>query len=208
MGMCGRRAGACPARRPHIPINPLVLTSLLAYGGGSELAHETIERRRLLILDVIAALVENTYFDALVDTFESLTGLARRQDTLTSPDSDNRDLQAGERLVYIGGQIVAQEGGHWITGVRLVRTGVDVLYQVIGDQAKIVIALLVVVTTNGPAGREKIVDKLADDGQTQDSLPGIIEGAGIGLLQHHWRGRNQHQACEQLRATIGIGDDI
>jgi hypothetical protein len=105
----------------------------------------------LLVLGIVAALVDDTNIDARVDTFEGIPGLRRREHAFATQHNGDRHLEASECFVYIHTQVVAEEGGHNETGIRLMSTGEDILNQFISDQTGIMITLAVVEATNSSA---------------------------------------------------------
>src|SRR6266487_2943442 len=161
--LCGdaRHTQGMPLRVRAVPL----YSHGLFYSCSGEIAYESVKVSSLLFLQMRAALVKNTDFDAWVDALEGSAGLGWRERAFAAPDGDNRDLQAGERLVDIQYQVVAEERGSRITTVGLVRAGIDVFNQFVGNQTGIVETLLVIVATDSTTRGEQVVDELADNRQ-------------------------------------------
>src|SRR5260370_429646 len=130
---------------------PLFTISLrLSWNGcPGELTHQHIKLLRLLILELLAALIQLAGIDTSIYTLESLAGLGWTcQEILAPPDSHNRHLQARKRLVRIHNQAIAERRGCRVTAIRLVGAAVDIFHQFIGNQPGIVVALAIIVALN------------------------------------------------------------
>src|SRR6266566_6893300 len=114
----------------------------------SKLADQAVEISSLLILWILAAPVEDTHVDTRIHTLKGIVHLGGCQRPFATQYDNHRHLQAGKSLVYIHGQVIAEERGHGKASIGLVRSGIDILYQVIGDQARIVIALAIIIAAN------------------------------------------------------------
>ena len=123
---------------------------LLCYSGSCELADQGIEPRCLLILELLAGIVEHVGIDTRIYALESLAYRGCWRYVLAPPDRHDRHLQTSQGFVDIHMQVAAQQGGCRETTVRLVRTAEDVLYYFVGDQARVVIALAIIVAFNCP----------------------------------------------------------
>src|SRR5579875_629017 len=169
---------------------------------------EIVKGGGLLILGLTTALVENAYLDAWIDALECLAGLGGGQHALAAQHDDDRHLEASERLVDIHGQVVGEQRSLSVARIGLVRTGVDVLNQFVGDEARIVVALHIIITTNGLARAKHVVDELTDDRHAQHKARGSAQRSRHGLLQDRWWRRQQDQTLEELWMTEGVGDNI
>src|SRR6266849_5124318 len=121
---------------------------LLSNSCANDLADQAVEISSLLILWVLAAPVEDTHIDTRIHTLKGIAHLGGCQRPFATQYDNHRHLQAGKSLVYIHGQVIAEERGHDKASIGLVRTGIDILYQFIGDQAWIVIALAIIIAVN------------------------------------------------------------
>ena len=130
-------------------ITKLLLCNLRA----DELAHQSIELRRLLILGLLAAMVQGLSIDAWVDLFEGSARLRRSGDSFAAPDSHYRHLQTGQRLARVHGQIAAEGGRRRVTRIGLVSAAEDIFHQLIGNQAGVVVALAIVVALDAATRR-------------------------------------------------------
>src|SRR5262249_16300428 len=135
-------------------------------------------------------------------------GTMVRPQGLTTPHRNNRHLQTGEGFMHIQMQILTQQCSGSKTASWLVRSSIDILYQFISNQTRIMVALFIIETANGLTRCQKIVDKLSHNWQRQKPLYHSVKNGRVRFLQDGRRGRDQYKTLEQLRSTIGCGDDI
>src|SRR2546423_1745889 len=142
-------------RRDRPPWRPVTSLASILLGNRcpGELAHQVVEMNSLLILRILTAPVQDTNIDTRIHTPENLAGLGWRQDALTPQHDKYRHLQARKSFVHIRSQVIAEERGHGKASIGLVRTGVDILYQLIGNQTWIVIALAIIIAANSRTRR-------------------------------------------------------
>src|SRR5689334_20569542 len=115
--------------------------------------------------------VDDLHNDVGIGTLEGCTCFRRSRCTFTSPHDNHRSFQTTKRFLYIQVEMVAQKRSDSETAVRLVGTGVEILNQFISNQARIVIALLLVVAANSLTGGKQIIDKLPQNWCAQEQLP-------------------------------------
>src|SRR5712691_12431005 len=132
---------------------------LLRNSCANDLADQAVEISSLLILWILAAPVEDTHIDTRIHTLKGIAHLGGCQRPLATQYDNHRHLKASKSLVYIHGQVIAEERGHGKASIGLVRTGIDILYQFIGDQAWIMIALEKIKTAKRKTRHSKIVKK-------------------------------------------------
>src|SRR5205807_2384557 len=187
--------------RPRPPRKPALTSNNLR---ARQLANQAIELHRPLILQLIATLLQGTNIDASIHTLKSITHLNRRKHTLAPRDHHHRHLQARRRLIHIHRQSITEERTHSIATARLVRTGINIFNQFVSDQARIVIALAVIVPAHSRTRSQHIVDRLTNNWQAQRKLHNTTQWSRRVLSQYKRRWCYQHKAIIVSRMTISI----
>src|SRR2546421_247886 len=199
-----RPTNLIPLRTSCVVASPSPSVTLLRNLRARQLTNQAIELHRPLILQLIATLLQAMNINASIHTLKSITHLSRRKHTLASGDHHHRHLQARHRLIHIYRQSVTEERNHSIATARLVRAGINIFNQFVSDQARIVIALAVIVPTNSRARSQHIIDRLTNNWQAQRKLHNTTQWSRRVLSQYKRRWCHQHKAIIEPWMTISI----